>query len=276
MSLSLRTNVASLNAQRNLFVSQSSLDQSMSRLSSGMRITSASDDAAGLGISVRLEAQISSYNQAARNAQDGQSLIQTGEAALNTASTILGRIRELAMQAATDTVGSTERTYLNNEKNQLISELDRNAATAKFNGVSLLSSTITSLNFQVGIGNSTSDSITVSTVDATSGAGGLNVAALDLTSQTAAQAALNTIDTALDAVSSKRATFGAIGNRLSMTLQNIKSFSESLSQANSRIRDVDVAEETARLARSQILVQAGVSVLAQANAMPQVALKLLG
>src|SRR5512147_892746 len=164
MSLSLRTNVASLNAQRNLFVSQSSLDQSMSRLSSGMRITSASDDAAGLGISVRLEAQISSYNQAARNAQDGQSLIQTGEAALNTASTILGRIRELAMQAATDTVGSTERTYLNNEKNQLISELDRNAATAKFNGVSLLSSTITSLNFQVGIGNSTSDSITVSTV----------------------------------------------------------------------------------------------------------------
>jgi flagellin len=276
MSLSLRTNVASLNAQRNLFVTQSSLDQSMSRLSSGMRITSASDDAAGLGISVRLEAQISSYNQAARNAQDGQSLIQTGEAALNTASNILSRIRELAMQAATDTVGSTERGYLEGEKNQLISELDRNAATAKFNGVALLSASITSLNFQVGIGNSTSDTITVSTVDATSGSGGLNVASLDLTSQTAAQAALATIDTALDAVSSKRATFGAIGNRLDMTLQNIKSFSEALAQANSRIRDVDVAEETSKLARSQILVQAGVSVLAQANAMPQVALKLLG
>ncbi len=274
MSLSLRTNVASLNAQRNLFVSQATLDQSMARLSSGMRITSAGDDAAGLGISVRLEAQIASYNQAARNAQDGQSLIQTGEAALNTASSILSRIRELAMQAATDTVGSSERTYLENEKNQLISELDRNAATAKFNGVSLLSASTSTLNFQVGIGNSSDDTIAVTTVDGTSS--GLGVDALDLTSQTAAQAVLGTIDTALDDVSAMRATFGAAANRLSLTLQNIKSFSESLSQADSRIRDVDVAEETARLARSQILVQAGVSVLAQANAMPQVALKLLG
>jgi len=276
MALSLRTNVASLNAQRNLFSTQNSLDGSMSRLSSGMRITTASDDAAGLGISVRLEAQISSYNQAARNASDGMSLIQTAEAALNTASNILSRIRELAMQAATDTVGTTERGYLNSEKNNLVSEIDRNAATAVFNGVNLLTASTSTLRFQVGIGATTSDSIQVTTVDGTSGTSGLNVASLDLTSQSAAQAALGTIDTALNAVSSRRATLGAGANRLQMTLLNIKTFSESLSAANSRIRDVDVAEETSKLARSQILVQAGVSVLSQANTMPQIALKLLG
>jgi flagellin len=274
MALSLRTNVASLNAQRNLYGTQQNLDSSMARLSSGMRITAAGDDAAGLGISVRLEAQIRSYNQAARNANDGMSLIQTAEAALNTSSNILTRIRELAMQAATDTVGSAERTYLNNEKTALISEIDRNAGTAKFNGTDLLSATTSTLNFQVGISNGTNDTIQMLTVDGTST--GLGVNALDLTSQTAAQAALATIDTALDSVSQLRAGFGAAGNRLQMALDNIKVFSESLSAANSRIRDVDVAEETARMARNQILVQAGVSVLSQANSMPQIALKLLG
>lgn len=274
MALSLRTNVASLNAQRNLVGTQAALDSSMSRLSSGLRITTAGDDAAGLGISVRLEAQIRSYNQAGRNANDGLSLIQTAEAGLNTASGILTRIRELAMQAATDTVGSAERTYLNNEKASLVSELDRNAATAKFNGTDLLSATVSTLNFQVGVGATTNDTITVNTVNAT--AAGLGVNNLDLTIQTAAQAALTTIDTALDTVSSRRATLGAAGNRLQMAIDNIKVFAESLSAANSRIRDVDVAEETARMARTQILVQAGVSVLSQANSMPQIALKLLG
>ncbi|HEY7725286.1 MAG TPA: flagellin [Anaeromyxobacteraceae bacterium] len=274
MALSLRTNVASLNAQRNLYSTQNSLDQSMARLSSGLRITSAGDDAAGLGISVRLEAQIRSYNQAARNANDGLSLIQTAEAAMNTASSILTRIRELAMQAATDTVGSAERTYLDNERAALIAEIDRNAATAKFNGVSVIAAAGTTLNFQVGIGATSNDTVSVGTVAGTSA--GLGVGSLSLTSQTAAQAALGVIDTALDTVSSQRATFGAAGNRLSMALDNIKVFSESLSSANSRIRDVDVAEETSRLARTQILVQAGVSVLAQANVLPQVALKLLG
>jgi flagellin len=276
MSLSLRTNVASLEAQSNLYKSQLGLDQSMARLSSGMRITSAADDAAGLGISTRLEAQIASYNQAAQNANDGMSLIQSADSALSTASDILTRIRQLAMQAATDTVGATERGYLSNEKDQLVAELDRNAATATFNGVSLLSATTATLNFQVGIGNTASDSISVATVDGTSGASGFDVAGLDLTTQAGAQAALATIDAALDAASQKRATFGAVANRLQMTINNIKSFSDSLSQADSRIRDVDVAAETSKMARSQILVQAGVSVLAQANAMPQVALKLLG
>jgi len=274
MALSLRTNVASLNAQRNLVSTQAALDSAMSRLSSGMRITTAGDDAAGLGISVRLEAQIRSYNQAGRNANDGLSLIQAAEAGLNTASGILSRIRELAMQAATDTVGNAERTYLNNEKASLVSELDRNAATAKFNGTDLLSATVSTLNFQVGIGATASDTIQVNTVNGT--AAGLGVNNLDLTVQTAAQAALATIDTALDNVSSRRATLGAAGNRLQMAIDNIKVFAESLSAANSRIRDVDVAEETARMARTQILVQAGVSVLSQANSMPQIALKLLG
>jgi len=274
MALSLRTNVASLNAQRNLQGTQLSLDKSIARLSSGMRITTAGDDAAGLGISVRLEAQIRSYNQASRNANDGLSLIQTAEAALNTASNILGRIRELAMQAATDTVGAAERVYLDNERASLIAEIDRNAATAVFNGTSLLSAATSTLNFQVGIGATANDTIVVNTVNGT--AAGLGVSTLVLTSQTAAQAALGTVDTALNTVSSRRATFGAAGNRLQMAIENIEVFSESLSSANSRIRDVDVAEETAQLARSQILIQAGVSVLSQANAMPQIALKLLG
>ena len=275
MALSIRTNIASLNAQNNLLKTQSLLDSSMSKLSTGMRITKAGDDAAGLGISTNLEAQIRSYNQASRNANDGVSLIQTAEGALNATTNILSRLRELAMQSASDGIGDTERAYIQKEVSGLKTELDRNANAAEFNGKALLNTAATSLDFQVGIRNVTAnDRISVSTIDVTGAT--LGVSTLNFSTKAASQAALATIDTALNSVSNARAVFGAAGNRFDATIQNIQTFAESLSAANSRIRDVDVAQETSALSRAQILAQAGISVLAQANQLPQMALKLLG
>jgi flagellin len=274
MAFSIRTNVGSLNAQRNLFNSQSMLDSSFSRLSSGFRITQAGDDAAGLGISVNLTAQIRSFNQANRNAQDAQSLIQTAEANLNQTTELLTRMRELAMQSASSGVGNTERGYIQTENLALITEIDRIANAAEYNGQALLNSA-TALTFQVGIRNVVAnDRITVNTVDATATTLGVNT--LDFSTQANSQAALATIDAAISQVSLSRSNFGAAGNRLSSVIQTIQGSSESLSAANSRIRDVDVAEETSRMARTQVMMQAGVSVLSQANQAPQVALKLLG
>ncbi|HYG67296.1 MAG TPA: flagellin [Anaeromyxobacteraceae bacterium] len=273
--MSIRTNVASLNAQRNLYNSQSNLDSSLSRLSSGYRITRAGDDAAGLGISTNLEAQIRSYGQAVRNGNDGLSVIQSTEAALNETANILTRLRELAMQSSSDGIGDTERGYVDTEATALVNEIDRIANATQFNGTSLLSATTTTLDFQVGVENTSNDVISFDTINATSSAlfGG---ATLALGAKDTAKTALDTIDTALTAVSTARADLGAAGNRFQSAIASVQSFSESLSAANSRIRDVDVAEETSRMARAQILAQAGVSVLAQANQMPQMALKLLG
>jgi flagellin len=272
--LSIRSNIGSLDAQRNLNNSSSMLGDSFAKLSSGYRITKAGDDAAGLGISSNLEAQITSFNQANRNAQDAQSLIQTAEGSLNQTTQLLSRMRELAMQSASAGVGNTERGYVQTENSSLITEIDRIANASEYNGQSLLNST-TSLTFQVGIRNvAANDQIAVSTVDATSGT--LGVGTLDLSTQTAAQAALSVIDAAIVAVSTARASFGAAGNRLSSVVQTIQTSSESLSAADSRIRDVDVAAETSQMSRTQVMMQAGVSVLAQANQAPQLALKLLG
>ena len=276
MSLSIRTNFASLDAQRNLSATQNALNSSVSRLSSGMRITKAGDDAAGLGISVNLEAQISSFNQAARNAGDGISLVQTAEGSLNEVSNILSRMRELAMQSASDGVGTTQRGYINTEATDLASELDRINATAEFNGNNFFGAANV-LNFQVGIRATANDSITVDTtamkVDSTT----LALNGIDLgTDAATSQGYLATIDAAIDTVSGYRATLGSAGNRFQSVINTIQTASENLSAADSRIRDVDVAQETSSLARSQILAQAGISVLAQANQMPQMALKLLG
>jgi len=278
MAMSIRTNVASLNAQKNLYQTQSALDSSLSRLSSGFRITKAGDDAAGLGISTKLESQIRSYSQAVRNANDGLSVIQSTEAALNEQANILTRMRELAMQSASDGIGNTERTYIQTETKSLTDELERISQVTEYNGTKLLDGTNATLDFQVGINNSATgfDRISFSTLNATTAAAGLNVTGLSLATKASAQAALATIDTALVNVSTSRSTLGAAGNRFSSAISSIQSFSESLSAANSRIKDVDVAEETSRMARGQILSQAGVSVLAQANQMPQLALKLLG
>lgn len=275
MSMSIRTNVSSLNAQRNLSATQGQLDSALSRLSSGYRITKAGDDAAGLGISVNLESQIRSYGQAVRNANDGVSVIQTAEGAMNEQSNILSRMRELAMQSASDGIGNTERGYIQNEVTSLVAELERVAQGTEYNGQKLLDGSAATLDFQVGIRNvAANDRITVTTVDATTAT--LGVAGLSLASKATSQAAIATLDTALQTVSAARATLGAAGNRFSSAISSIMTFSENLSAANSRIRDVDVAEETSRMSRGQVLAQAGVSVLAQANQMPQMALKLLG
>jgi flagellin len=272
---SIRTNLGSLDAQRNLSNSTASLQSSFARLSSGYRITKAGDDAAGLGISANLEAEIGSFNQAGRNANDANSVVSTAEANLNQTTALLTRMRELAMQSASSGVGNTERAYIQTENASLISEVDRIANAAEFNGQALLNSTATSLTFQVGIRNVTAnDQISVSTIDATSAT--LGISTLDFSTQAASQTALTTIDTALNTISSSRATFGAVGNRIQSVVQTIQQSSQSLSAADSQIKDVDVAQETANMARTQVLQQAGISVLAQANQAPQLALKLLG
>jgi flagellin len=276
MAMSIRTNIASLNAQRNLYSTQSSLDSSLSKLSSGFRITKAGDDAAGLGISTKLESQIRSYSQAVRNANDGISVIQSTEAALNEQANVLTRLRELAMQSASDGVGDSERAYIQKESSALVSELERISQVAEYNGTKLLNGTAATLDFQIGIYSTTNDAISFNTLNATTGASGLNVSGISMAAKASALASLASIDSALASVSSARADLGANGNRFMSAIANIQSFAESLSAANSRIKDVDVAEETSRMSRSQILLQAGVSVLAQANQMPQMALKLLG
>jgi flagellin len=276
MALSIRTNIASLNAQKNLQQTEGMLNSSLSKLSSGFRITKAGDDAAGLGISSNLNAQIRSYNQAARNASDAISVIQTAEGSLNETTNILTRLRELAMQSASSGVGNTERGYIQNEVTQLVSEIARIAESSEYNGVKLIDGNITTLTFQVGIRNATdtSDRISVNTVDATTTK--LGVDTIELTGAASSQTALGTIDIAIESISAARATLGAAGNRFNAVNNTIRTASENLSAAHSRIKDVDVAEETSAMSRAQILAQAGVSVLAQANQLPQMAMKLLG
>ncbi len=277
--ISVNTNVTSLNAQRSLGTTQMRLDANYGRLSSGNRINRASDDAAGLAISERFKSQIRSYAQAERNAQDGISLLQTAEGAMNEISGVLTRIRELAIQGANGTLGVTERGYLDQEKGALLAEIDRFAQVTEFNGMPLLNGGAAgaTFDFQVGKDGTANDRISVAVADMTTaslGAGAL--ADVDLTTQVGAQTALSTLDTAIDDVSTARASLGATQNRLVVTIANIGSARENVSAANSRIRDVDVAAETAEMTRNNILMQSGVSVLAQANQMPQYALKLLG
>ena len=274
MGMSIRTNVSALDAQKNLMGTENDLNSSLAKLSSGFRITKASDDAAGLAISVNLGAQIRSYNQSVRNASDAINVVQTADSSLNETQNILTRLRELASQSASSGVSNTERGYIQNEVDGLISEVDRIANATEYNGVALLN-TSAALTFQVGIRNvAANDQIVVSTQSAT--AATLGVTALSLSTLTGAEAALGAIDTALQSVSSTRATLGAQQNRFNTVISVATEASVSLSAAKSRIMDVDVAEETSNMSRTQILMQAGVSVLSQANQLPQVALKLLG
>lgn len=284
--LSIRTNMSSLNAQRNLTASGGTLETSMAKLSSGMRITRASDDAAGLGVSVNLQAQIRSYGQAQRNASDGLSVVQTGEAALNETSNILTRLRELTMQSSSDGISNTERVFVQAETDALIDELNRIDATTEFNGTPMFGAA-TPLSFQVGIRATANDFITLDTtnvnVDSAALGDGTNTIA-DLatggalnveTSAAQSRSALDVIDASLNQISGFRSSFGAVANRLQSVSNTIATAIENTAAANSRVRDVDVAEETANMAKSNILQQAGVAVLAQANQQPQIALKLL-
>ena len=262
-----------MNAQRNLFNSTSNLAGNFARLSSGLRIASAADDAAGLGISERMRADIRSYGVASRNAQDGISLVQTAEGALGEVSDILGRMRELSMQSANGTLSDADRTTLDSEFQQLVSEVDRIADTTQFNGVDLLDGTNTSIGIQVGINGTADDVINVSGADTTAATLGVDGA---ITTSATATSMLATIDLAIDSVNSSRGTLGAQQNRLGSTLRSLANVRENTSAAESRIRDVDVAFETADLTRNSILQQAATAVLAQANAQPQLALSLLG
>jgi len=272
MGLRVNTNLFSLNAQRNLSDVSSRLGGNFARLSSGLRIATAADDAAGLGISERMRAQIRSLQQAGRNAGDGISLAQTAEGALGEVNANLVRLRELAVQASNGTLNSGDRSVINDEFSSLISEIDRVAQQTTFNGVNLLDGSTTSLSIQVG--TESGETIDVALEDVTTATLGLSSAAVD--SVSSAQSALDAIDTAIDSVNTLRGGLGASQNRIQSTVRSIASVAENLSAAESRIRDVDVANETADLTRNSILQQAALSVLAQANVQPQLALSLLG
>jgi flagellin len=277
MGISLRTNIAALEANTSLNSTNERLGASMTRLSSGLRINRAGDDAAGLAISERFKANLSSLAQARRNANDGISLIQTAEGALGEVSSILIRMRELSMQAATDTVSTGQRLFLEEEFTQLRSEIGRIGSTANFNELDLLSgdfaTSTNALTFQVDLSGDAAQQIQVqiSTVSPSS----FGIEALSITDTAAARSTLSILDAAIQEVSGQRASLGAAQNRLEATINNISTQYNNLSAANSRIRDVDVAEETAVLARNRILMQSGVSVLAQANQIPALALQLL-
>ena len=278
--ISIMTNTSSLNAQRNLSQTKLGLDKAMSRLSSGLRINRAGDDAAGLAISESLKSQIRSLGQAERNANDGISLLQTAENSMNEMSSIMSRLRELAMQSATDTVGDTQRGYIEQEAVALRTEIDRIAAVTEFSGTPLIDGSLVAIDLQIGINNTASDrlSITIPAMDTatlgTSGGAALNT--VDLSTKLGAQAALGVIDVSIEDISTERANIGAYENRLQVTIANLQSARENLGAANSRIRDTDIAEETAMLTRQNILMQAGVTVLGQANQLPSLALSLLG
>lgn len=272
MALYIQTNVASLNAQTNLAKTQSALQTSFARLSSGYRINSAADDAAGLSISDSMTAQIRSYVVAERNANDGISMAQTADGAAGQLTSILQRMRELAVQARNGSLQSSDRANLDTEFQAVLSEIDRLANTTKFNGTDLLNAA-TTVQIQVGIGTTASDQVAINFGGLT--ATTLTVAGTSVTDQTNAGAAMDAIDAALKTVATKRATFGAAINRFQSTITNIQSIKNNLSAANGRIRDVDVAEETAAMARAQVLAQAGTAVLTQANQAPQLALSLL-
>jgi flagellin len=276
MGIFINTNVASIEAQKNLGYNQAQLGVSFNRLSSGLRINSAKDDAAGLAISESLKSQIRSFNVAERNSMDGVSMSQTAEGALGEVHNILGRMRELAVQSSNGTLTSTDRGFLQTEFATLQAEITRIQGSARFNGRALVGSTAETITLQVGLDNTASDQIAVTL-------GGVSLAtisgtstAISGTTASNALASLLTIDTAITSVSTARATFGAAMNRLEVAQASIQTMRLNLSAANSRIRDVDVATETSILSRNQVLSQAGVSVLAQANQLPTLALNLMG
>ncbi len=271
MGLRVNTNIASLTSQRNLSAVSSRLGGNFARLSSGLRIATAADDAAGLGISERMRSQIRSFDVAGRNAQDGISLVQTAEGALNEVSNLLGRMRELAVQAASGTLSSGDRTTIDTEFQAIDDEINRIATQTEFNGISLMSAATTT-SVQVGIDASQTISVTTGDMDSAA----LGIDGLDATLAANANTAITALDVAIDSVTTQRGSFGASINRLQSAYNSIRNTHENLSAAESRIRDVDVAFETADLARNTILQQAATSVLAQANQQPQLALSLLG
>lgn len=277
MGLRINTNVTSLAAQRTLSANNAEQASTLGKLSSGTRIVKSADDAAGLAISEKLKAQIRGVNQAERNANDGISMIQTAEGGLNETSNILVRLRELAVQSSSDTVGDQERKYTDLEYQNLKQEMERISQVTEFNGKKLLNGSGDKFDFQVGINNDDfQDRIKYDAAKQNAGLDALGVAELSVATKEGSQTSLAKIDMAIQNVSGQRAELGAVQNRLTSTINNLQTSSENLSAANSRIRDTDFAAESAKNTKMNILTQAGTSVLSQANAQGQAALKLIG
>jgi flagellin len=277
MGFRIATNVQSLTAQRSLSKISTQESKTTAQLASGSRITKSSDDSAGLAISEKLRANIRSSQQANRNANDGISMIQVAEGGLDEGANILIRLRELAIQSASDTVGETERSYTDLEFTQLKDELQRISQTTEFNDVNLLDGSSDKLEFQIGAGNDQfEDRIVYDPGKINAGLDALGLGGEQVNSKEGAQNSLEKIDDAINTVSGQRAELGALQNRLITTSSNLETGVENMSAANSRIRDVDYAEATAKNTQNNIMKQAGISVLSQANQTPQQALRLIG
>lgn len=277
MGLRINTNIQALQAQRNLSANRMAQEKSLERLSSGNRINRAGDDAAGLAISEKMKANIRSLGQANRNAADGISLVQVAEGATNEISNILVRLRELSVQAASDTIADKERGFVDKEVQSLKSEVNRIANNTEFNGIKLLNGASKDLEIQVGLYNDPAqDRLHFDASKQNVTLESLGITDVSTMSKKDAQDNLEKIDNAITAVNEQRAGLGAIQNRLQSTINNITIYRENMEAANSRIRDTDMAEETSELTKQNILSSAGITVLAQANANPQQALKLLG
>jgi flagellin len=273
--MTVRTNVASLQASGNLAKTQKALSKSLERISSGLRINRASDDAAGLGVATNLETDTISQQQGMRNANDGISIIQTAESATNEVTDILQRMRELAIQSASETLDDDERSYIQDEFIELSEEIERISASTEFNGVALANASNTQLDVQVGIQNNSTSRITLDLGDLRSTSLGVASTQMSLASVTSAQEALDLVDTAIDSVNGYRSGLGAVQNRLDSAINNAQVFVEALSAAESRIRDADFASETSELTKLQILQQSGVAALAQAKNLNQSVISLL-
>jgi flagellin len=277
MGFRVTTNLAAINAQRNLVGSQRALQKSMGQLASGSRINNAADDAAGLAISENIRAQIRSARQANRNANDGISMVQTAEGGLNEISNIVVRLRELGIQAASDTVGDTERGFVNKEVQQLKEEMQRIASVTTWGSTKLIDGSGTTFDFQVGIyNNEAEDRISFDAGQSNATVDSLGLTDLDYSTKEGAQTGLSFLDTAQTTVNGLRANLGALQNRLTSTIDNLAVQDENLSASNSRIRDTDMAQASAEMTRNTILLNASTSTLSQANGVNQLALKLIG
>jgi len=275
MALVINHNLSSITAQRNLAGTGRSLSKAFERVSSGLRVNSAADDAAGLGVAENLEAASRSARVAMRNTNDGISVVQTAEGATSEVGNILKRMRELAVQSSSATLESTERAYVQDEYSALASEVDRIAQITEFNGLKLTNNSNTAVSVQVGVNNTTNDRISITMGDLRSTTLGVDTTAMSLNSAASAQSAIDSIDTALNSVNGYRSAYGAVQNRLTDSLVNLEVYSENLVSAESRIRDADFAHETAEMAKLQIMQQAGLSVLSQTGAAQQGVLSLI-
>jgi flagellin len=275
MALVINHNMASINAQRNLANTGRSLKSSFEKVSSGLRINKAADDAAGLGVAENLEAASRSAKVAMRNTNDGISVVQTAEGATSEVGNIVKRMRELAVQSSSETLATAERSYVQDEFAQLSSEVDRISQVTEFNGLKLTNGSDTSVSVQVGVNNSANDRIAITMGDLRATALGVDTTAMSLNSSASARDAITDLDTALDSINSIRSDYGAVQNRLTDSLVNMEVYNENLNAAESQIRDVDFASETAEMAKNQIMQQAGMSVLAQSGQAQQGILSLI-